>query len=167
MSCRTTNVIPCTTVFLLAADTVAFLLVTLPPGQIEMVPGEHMKLRISLWLAVAVLINSQLLLARAKGVTTPEQVKAEVFKRGTGEKAKVKVKLRDGSEVRGYINKANEDSFEVHEKAGKSVTLAYSDVISVRKPGLSRGAKIGISVGVGAAAFFAVVYAATVSALGQ
>jgi hypothetical protein len=125
-----------------------------------------MKVRFSLWLAVAVLINAQLLLARAKGVANPDQMKAEVFKRGTGEKAKVKVKLRDGSEVRGYISKANEDSFEVQEKSGKSVTIAYADAISVRKPGMSKGAKIGIGVGVGAAAFFAVVYAATVSALG-
>ena len=123
-----------------------------------------MKLRIGLWLLATVVINSQLMLARAKGVTTPEQAKAEVFKRGTGEKAKVKVKLRDGSEVRGYISKANEDSFELRDKSGKSVTIAYADVISVRKLGLSKGAKIGIGVGVAAAAFLGVVLGATVAA---
>jgi len=123
-----------------------------------------MKLRIGLWLLVTVVINSQLMLARAKGVTTPEQVKAEVFKRGTGEKARVKVKLRDGSEVRGYISKTNEDSFELRDKSGKSVTIAYADVISVRKLGLSKGAKIGIGVGVAAAAFLGVVLGATVTA---
>jgi len=104
------------------------------------------------------------MLARAKGATTPEQVKAEVFKRGTGEKAKVKVKLRDGSEVRGYISKTKEDSFELHDKTGKNLTLAYADVISVRKLGLSKGAKIGIGVGVAAAAFLGVVLGATVAA---
>jgi len=104
------------------------------------------------------------MLARAKGATTPEQVKAEVFKRGTGEKAKVKVKLRDGSEVRGYISKTNEDSFELRDKSGKSVAIAYADVISVRKLGLSKGAKIGIGVGVAAAAFLGVVLGATVAA---
>jgi len=123
-----------------------------------------MKLRIGLWLLVTVAINSQVMLARAKGATTPEQVKAEVFKRGTGEKAKVKVKLRDGSEVRGYISKTNEDSFELRDKSGKNVTIGYADVISVRKLGLSKGAKIGIGVGVAAAAFLGVVLGATVSA---
>lgn len=123
-----------------------------------------MKLRISLWLAAVVLINSQVMMARAKALASPDQVKADVFKRGTGEKAKVKVKLRDGSEVRGYVSKADDQSFEVQEKNGKSVTIAYGDAVSVRKPGLSKGAKIGIGVGVGAAAFFAVIAAATVSA---
>jgi len=123
-----------------------------------------MKLKMSLWLAAAVLINSQAVLARAKALANPEQVKAEVFKRGTGEKAKVKVKLRDGSELRGYISKADEQSFEVQQKDGKSVTIPYADAASVRKPGLSKGAKIGIGVGVGAAAFFGVVLGATVAA---
>jgi len=122
-----------------------------------------MKLKMSLWLAAAVLINSQAVLARAKALANPEQVKAEVFKRGTGEKAKVKVKLRDGSELRGYISKADEQSFEVQQKDGKSVTIPYADAASVRKPGLSKGAKIGIGVGV-AAAFFGVVLGATVAA---
>ena len=123
-----------------------------------------MKLRMSLWLAAAVLINSQAVLARAKALASPEQVKAEVFKRGTGEKAKVKVKLRDGSEVRGYISKTNEDSFELRDKSGKNVTIGYADVFSVGKLGLSKGAKIGIGVGVAAAAFLGVVLGATVSA---
>ena len=56
-------------------------------------PGDNMKLRISLLFVLAVLINSQFMLAQAKGGKSPEQVKAEVLKRGTGEKAKVKVKL--------------------------------------------------------------------------
>ena len=122
-----------------------------------------MKLRMSFWLAAAVLINSQAMLARAKALAGPEQIKAEVFKRGTGEKAKVKVKLRDGSELRGYVSKADEQSFEVQQKDGKSVTIPYGDAVSVRKQGMSRAAKIGIGVGVGAAAFFGIVAAATVS----
>src|SRR6478736_6483454 len=91
----------------------------------------NMKLRISLLFVLAVLINSQFMLAQAKGGKSPEQVKAEVLKRGTGEKTKVKVKLRNGSEVRGYISNANQDTFDVHGKNGETVTLAYADVISV------------------------------------
>ena len=123
-----------------------------------------MKVRTSFWLVLAMLVNSQVMLGRAKALASPEQVRADVFKRGTGEKAKVKVKLRDGSEVRGYVSKADDQSFDVQEKNGKSVTIAYGDALSVRKPGLSRGTKIGIGVGIGAAAFFGIVAAATVSA---
>src|SRR5215813_8838748 len=134
------------------------------PSDRNEIRGRDMKLRMSLWLAAAVLINSQAVLARAKALASPEQVKAEVFKRGTGEKAKVKVKLRDGSEVRGYISKTNEDSFELRDKSGKNVTIGYADVFSVGKLGLSKGAKIGIGVGVAAAAFLGVALGATVSA---
>jgi len=129
--------------------------------------GSDMKLRISLLLAVAVLMHSRLMLAQAPGSTNPDQMRAKVLKRGTGEKAKVKVKLRDGSEVRGYVSKTDQDTFEVRDKTGKSVSIAYADVVSVRKPGLSKGAKIGIGVGVGAAAFLGIVWGATVAALGR
>ena len=109
-----------------------------------------MKLRISLLLVLAVLINSQFMLAQAKEGKSPEQVKAEVLKRGTGEKAKVKVKLRNGSEVRGYISQAGNDSFDIRAKSGETATIAYADVASVHKPGMSTGAKIGIAAGVAA-----------------
>ena len=123
-----------------------------------------MKLRISL-LVLAVLVNSQLMLAQAKGGNGPERVKAEVLKRGTGEKAKVKVKLRNGSEVRGYIRKADQDTFDIHGKNNANVTLAYADVLSVRKAGMSRGAKIGIAAG-GAALVIAALAARAIASLG-
>lgn len=123
-----------------------------------------MKLRISL-LVLAVLVNSQFMLAQAKEGKSPERVKAEVLKRGTGEKAKVKVKLRNGSEVRGYIRKADQDTFDIHGKNNANVTLAYADVLSVRKPGMSRGAKIGIAAG-GAALVIAALAARAIASLG-
>jgi sRNA-binding regulator protein Hfq len=123
-----------------------------------------MKLRISL-IVLAVLINSQFMLAQAKGGKSPEQVKAEVLKRGTGEKAKVKVKLRNGSEVRGYISKADQDTFDIRGKNGENVTLAYANVLSVRKPGMSTGVKIGIAAGV-AALVIAAAAASAMASLG-
>jgi len=122
-----------------------------------------MKLKISLFV-LAVLINSPVMWAQAKGGKSPEQVKAEVLKRGTGEKAKVKVKLRNGSEVRGYISKADQDTFEVRGKNNENVTLAYADVLSVRKPGMSKGAKIGIVAG-GAALVIAAGIASAIASL--
>lgn len=123
-----------------------------------------MKLRISLFV-LAVLINTPFMLAQAKGGKSPEQVKAEVLKRGTGEKAKVKVKLRNGSEVRGYISKADQDTFDIRGKNRENVTLAYADVLSVRKPGMSTGTKIGIAAG-GAALVIAAVAARAIASLG-
>ncbi len=124
-----------------------------------------MKLRISLLFMLAVLINSQFMLAQAKGGKSPEQLKAEVLERGTGEKAKVKVKLRNGPEVRGYISNANQDTFDIHGKNGETVTLAYADVISVHKPGMSTGVKIGIGAGV-AALLIAAAAASALASLG-
>ena len=124
-----------------------------------------MKLRISLLFVLAVLINSQFMLAQAKRGKSPEQVKAEVLKRGTGEKANVKVKLRNGSEVRGYISNANQDTFDIYGKNGETVTVAYADVISVHKPGMSTGAKIGIAAG-GAALLIAAAAASALASLG-
>lgn len=124
-----------------------------------------MKLRISL-LVLAALINSQLMLGQAKEGKSPEQVKAEVLKRGTGEKAKIKVKLRSGSEIRGYVSKAGQESFDVNnKKTGESISIAYADVASVRKTGMSTGAKVGIAAGA-AAVLIAAALASAVASLG-
>jgi predicted pyridoxine 5'-phosphate oxidase superfamily flavin-nucleotide-binding protein len=83
-------------------------------------------------------------------------VKTQVQHRGTGEKVKVKITLRDKTEVKGYISQIDADSFQVNDKEnGKVSTVAYENVYRVvsrvRGGGLSRVAKIAIWVGVGAA----------------
>ena len=85
-----------------------------------------------------------------QGGTVEDKVKAEVAKRGTGRKAKVTVKLKDKTELKGYISNASGDSFTLSDsKTGQIRTLAYSDVAEVKKQGgLSLAAKIGIGVGV-------------------
>lgn len=90
-----------------------------------------------------------------------EKVKKDVAKRGTGTKARVKVKLGNGSKLKGYISQARDDSFTLTDpKTGQSTTLAYSDVTEVTKQGgLSIGAKIGIGVAIGVGAL-AIIYLA-------
>jgi hypothetical protein len=89
------------------------------------------------------------------------KVKAEVQKRGIGEKSRVKVKLRNKAEVKGYISKIEDTSFEVTDKNTRLATMIpYADVEKVHGPGLSKGAKIGIIVGA------AVVVVAVVIAVG-
>lgn len=99
-------------------------------------------------------INVEPALAPTKGKEQPppiEKIKANVAKRGVGEKARVKIKLQDGTKVHGYISQAGEDNFVVMDsKTGQTTTLAYRDVSEVKgKAGLSTAAKIGIGVAIG------------------
>ena len=80
-----------------------------------------------------------------------EKVKAEVARRGTGKKARVTVGLRDRSLVKGYISSAGEDDFVVADpKTGRETKIAYGEVSRVSGRGMSKGAKIGLIVGIGA-----------------
>ena len=83
---------------------------------------------------------------------TTDKIKANVTKRGTGEKARVNVKMLNGTKMKGFISQAGDDSFTLTDsKTKQTSTLAYSDVAQVKKQGLSTGAKILIGVGVGVA----------------
>ena len=78
------------------------------------------------------------------------KVRLSVQKRGTGEHSRVKVMLRNKTEVKGYISQIGPDSFQITDnKSGRVTPIAYQDVEKVRKSGLSTGAKIAIAVGVG------------------
>jgi hypothetical protein len=108
--------------------------------------------------------NSMLMpdIAKAgQGDAAAEKVKATVAKRGTGPKAKVNVKLKDNTKLKGYITKSEGDSFTLAEsETGQLRTLAYGDVAEVKKPGgLSWAAKIGIGVGI-TVGVLAIVYGA-------
>jgi hypothetical protein len=87
------------------------------------------------------------------------RAKAEVTKRGVGEKSNVRVKLRDRHELKGHITRIDEDSFQIQldpdwldEQAvkGSRLTLSYMEVEKVRGA-RSRAAKIGIGIGMTAA----------------
>jgi hypothetical protein len=94
------------------------------------------------------------------------KVKASVQKRGIGEQSRVKVKLRNKEEIKGYINKIEDASFDVTDKTtGQATTILYIDVERIQGAGLSKGAKIGIIAGVGVA-IVAVVFAAELKAHG-
>ncbi len=96
------------------------------------------------------LINAQT--NTGNNAATVEKIKANVTKRGTGEKARVNVKMLNGTKMKGFISQAGDDSFTLTDsKTKQTSTLAYSDVAQVKKQGLSTGAKILIGVGVGVA----------------
>lgn len=78
-----------------------------------------------------------------------EKVKTGIVKLGTGKDALVKVKLRDGTKLNGYISEANEDSFVVIDaKSGTATTVPYPQVKQVKGNNLSSGAWVAIGIGV-------------------
>ncbi len=69
-----------------------------------------------------------------------EKVKAEVAKLGTGTDAKIKLKLKDGTKIKGYIMEANENQFVVmNAKTGQAVPVAYLQVGQAKGNNLSTG----------------------------
>jgi len=81
-----------------------------------------------------------------------EKTRMEIQKRGVGEKSRVTIRLRDRTEVKGYISQIDPTSFQITDKrTGTVSTIAYDIVDRVKGGGLSRGSKIAIGVGVGVA----------------
>jgi small nuclear ribonucleoprotein (snRNP)-like protein len=91
-------------------------------------------------------------LAPSDGTKQAAKAKAEVQRRGIGEKSRVRVKLRDGTEVRGYISKVEEHSFDVTDKKSGTITsIRYDDANELHRQGMSKTAKILIAIGIAAA----------------
>ena len=121
-------------------------------------------MKLSALALVAVLVFNSIAVTQAtqtKEASQVARVKAEVQKRGIGEKSRVRVRLRNKAEVKGYISKIEDASFDVSDKnTGQATTILYADVENVRGAGLSKGAKIGLIVGA------AIVIVAAVIAIG-
>ena len=85
------------------------------------------------------------------------KVKSEVVKRTNDNKERVKIKLRNGSEMKGRITQTSENSFTLtDEKTGTKTDIGYSDVAKLDGRGMSRGKKFGIIAGVTVAALVVV-----------
>ena len=64
------------------------------------------------------------------------KVRMDVLKMGVGERARVDVKLRDASKLKGYIGDASEDSFTVvNSNNGSNQRIAYGNVDKDKKTG--------------------------------
>lgn len=81
-----------------------------------------------------------------------DKVKTNVTKLGTGKDARVEVKLRDKTKLKGYVSQINENSFVVvDEKTGAASEVLYSNAKQVKGNNLSTGVKIALTVGLVAA----------------
>ena len=84
-----------------------------------------------------------------KATRFAEKVKEGISKLGTGAEARIEVKLRDKTKLKGYVSEAGEDSFViVDEKTGATSTVTYAQVKQVKGNNLSTAAEIAIGVGV-------------------
>jgi len=84
-----------------------------------------------------------------KEVRFVSKVKLGIEKIGSGRDARVEVKLRDKTRVKGYVSEINETGFVVTDfKTGAASPIAYADVAQVKGNNLSTGAKIAIGVSI-------------------
>jgi hypothetical protein len=76
------------------------------------------------------------------------QARMSVLKLGVGERARVEVKLRDDSKLKGYVSAAEAGSFTVtDERTGASTVVAYTDVAQVKKPGKGLSTMMKVLIG--------------------
>ncbi|HWS53230.1 MAG TPA: hypothetical protein VN228_03860 [Pyrinomonadaceae bacterium] len=87
------------------------------------------------------------------------KVRARINKLGTGADARIRVELRDGAKLEGYVREAGADSFAVTDREGKTTTVSYPLVKKAQGHNLSTGTKIAIGVGVGIAVAVLIIYA--------
>jgi hypothetical protein len=111
----------------------------------------------TLFLAMAIAVCPLGPTARAQQqLDQTAKVKAEVVKRLNKKEGHVKVRLRNGTEVKGYITQTSDNGFTLsNEKTKTGIDIAYADVQHVEGRGMSKTKKIAIAVGVGVALFAA------------
>ncbi len=87
-------------------------------------------------------------------VPTVEAVKSKIARQGIGAKAKVTIRLKNGTKVKGYVAQAEENEFVIRDrKTDAPTTIRYEDVLKVeenRGHSTARNIAIGVAVGVGA-----------------
>jgi hypothetical protein len=82
-----------------------------------------------------------------------EQVKVKVARLGVGEQARVTVRFKDGTKLKGYISQAKDTEFVVRDrKTDAPSVVLYRDVARVesnRGHSTARNVALGTAIGVG------------------
>lgn len=104
----------------------------------------------TLFLAHALVLSILGPAARAQSNLNAEtKARAEVVERINKKETHVKVKLRNGSEVKGRIAQSSDTGFTlIDDKTGNRSDIAYADVVNVEGRGMSKSKKTLIAVGV-------------------
>ena len=114
----------------------------------------------SSWLlAVFILVVPVTRTAAQAPQMNADQAKIEVAKIGLGEKARATVTLKNGTKIKGYVSRADENDFVVRDrKTDTPTTINYADVAKVQKNrGHSTARNLAIGIGIGAGAFLAII----------
>lgn len=117
-----------------------------------------MKTLLSLLIAALMVsgtVSQPALAAQSKSqVPTVEAVKSKIARQGIGSKAKVTIRLKNGTKVKGYVAQAGEEDFVIRDrKTDAPTTISYADVVKIeenRGHSTARNIAIGVAVGVGA-----------------
>jgi hypothetical protein len=94
-----------------------------------------MLLPVMMLMCASVVVPAQDSSAAREKPLPAAQVKKRIEKLGVGVTACVKVRLRDGRSMEGYVGQAGEDHFylvRTDEKSGTASVVAYSDVASLK-----------------------------------
>lgn len=87
--------------------------------------------------------------ANAKDSRLVLNVKNTVARVGTEANRKIKVQLKNGTKLKGYITEIKDDYFALLDtKSGKVVSVDYAQVLTAKRDGLSKFAAVLIATGV-------------------
>jgi len=106
-----------------------------------------------------VLFTPATALPRQREQRYAEEVRAAVASLGAGPDARVEVRLRDKTKLKGYVSRADEDGFVVvNARTGAATQVAYPQVKKVKGHNLSTGDKILLGWFIVAAVATAIVW---------
>jgi len=97
-------------------------------------------------IAIAVMFTSARSQATPADAQQIAKVKAAIAKIGTSPGTTVRITLRDGSKVKGFMKEIRDDDFDViteNGSYGNAVKIAYSDVVKVQGKGIDWKAGAG------------------------
>jgi uncharacterized membrane protein YdfJ with MMPL/SSD domain len=101
-----------------------------------------------------------------KAAELTAKVKREIVKLGTGPDARIEVKLRDKTKLKGYISQVGENSFAITDPTtGAETNVSYPNVTKATGANMSTGAKIAIVALVGVALVLAIVFGTRASGI--
>ena len=78
----------------------------------------------------------------AQGADRARKAKETVAKVGTGPSARVEVRLKDGTKLKGRVTESSDEGFTVADDSGKTTRVAYEDVEKVKANGGKSGLKL-------------------------
>jgi hypothetical protein len=109
-----------------------------------------LKIWLSLVLIYVLVFTAAPVLAgssRDKQAQTDAQIKAKIARLGVGRKARVTIRLKNGTKLRGYIEQAGENEFVLKDKdTGAPVRVLYEDVARVED---NRGRSVVKNIAIG------------------